>query len=225
MTLLGGRDDTPGTRQGVPESTPWLPAGNATMVGLMKYLESGGFQNQPLMRLTLGLALLLLAAFWATNLALYFSHMSLSPASVAGYYRGDEASFQPARSAESMLEVTHMHLPMFALVLLLLTHLLLFAPFRFGLKVGIVITAFVSALLSEAAGWMTRFWHPGFAYLKVFSFLIFQVTLAWLIGALSWFLATAQVRRRERQAQRRDSAGGKHLREAPRKESSVGGSS
>ena len=189
----------------------------------MKYLESGGFQNQPLMRLTLGLALLLLAGFWVTNLALYFSHMSLSPASVAAYYRGDEVNFQPARSAESMLEVTHMHLPMFALVLLLLTHLLLFAPFRIGIKVGIVITAFLSALLSEAAGWMTRFWSPWFAFLKVASFLVFQVTLAWLIGALTWFLATAATRRRERHERRREAAEVKHHRDASRKDPSVGG--
>jgi hypothetical protein len=189
----------------------------------MKYLESGGFQNQPLMVLTLGLALLLLAGFWVTNLALYFSHMSLDPASVAAYYRGNEVNFQPPRSAESMLEVTHMHLPMFALVLLLLTHLLLFAPFRIGIKVAIVIMAFLSALLSEAAGWMTRFWHPGFAYLKVACFLVFQVTLAWLIGALTWFLATAAARRREIHARRREGAGGKPHREASRKDPSVGG--
>jgi hypothetical protein len=191
--------------------------------GLMKYLESGGFQHQPLMRLTLGLALLLLAAFWVTNLALYFSHMSLAPASVAAYYRGDEAAFQPARSAESMLEVTHMHLPMFALVLLLLTHLLLFAPYRIGIKIGIVVTAFLSALFSEAAGWMTRFWSPGFAYLKVASFLVFQGTLAWLIGALTWFLATAEARRGERHARRREATGGRHHRDASRKDPSVGG--
>ena len=189
----------------------------------MKYLESGGFQNQPLMRLTLGLALLLLAGFWVTNLALYFSHMSLSPASVAAYYRGDEVNFQPARSAESMLEVTHMHLPMFALVLLLLTHLLLFAPFRIGIKVGIVITAFLSALLSEAAGWMTRFWSPWFAFLKVASIKVFQVTLARLIGALTCFLATAATRRRERHERRREAAEVKHHRDASRKDPSVGG--
>jgi hypothetical protein len=160
------------------------------------------------MRLTLGLALLLLAGFWVTNLALYFSHMSFDPASVAAYYRGNEADFQPPRSAESMLEVTHMHLPMFALVLLLLTHLLLFAPFRFGAKVAFVIAAFGSALLSEAAGWMTRFWHPGFAYLKVACFVMFQATLAWLIGYLSWFLVTAAARRRlKRQERHRETSG------------------
>lgn len=154
----------------------------------MKYLQNGGFQQQPLMRLTLGLALLLLAGFWATNVALYFAHMTLDPATVAAYYRGDEAAFMPARSAESMLEVTHMHLPMFAVVLLLLTHLLIFAPMRFGQKVAFIVASFGSALLMEAAGWMTRFWHPGFAVLKVAAFVVFQSMLAYLIVGLAIFL-------------------------------------
>jgi hypothetical protein len=118
--------------------------------------------------------------------------MSLAPASVASYYRGNEAEFLPPRSAQSMLEVTHMHLPMFALVLLLLTHLLIFAPIRTAAKVGFIVVAFGSAMLSEAAGWMTRFWHPGFAWLKVGSFVVFQASLAWLIVALALFLASAE---------------------------------
>ncbi len=168
----------------------------------MRYLQSGGFQNQPLMRLTLGLALLLLAGFWVTNLALYFAHMGLDPASVADYYRGNEARFLPARSALGMLEVTHMHLPMFALVLLLLTHLLIFAPMRTGAKVAFIVTAFGSALLSEAAGWMTRFWHPAFAGLKVAMFLVFQGALAYLIVALGVFLVSAESARRRLHARR-----------------------
>jgi hypothetical protein len=168
----------------------------------LKYLQSGGFQNQPLMRLTLGLALFLLAGFWVTNLALYFSHMTLDPASVVAYYRGNEAEFIPPRSAESLLEVTHMHLPMFALVLLLLTHLLIFAPVRSGVKIAFIILAFASALLSEAAGWMTRFWHPGFAVLKVAMFVVFQGSLAGLILGLSAFLLSAERLRRARHAQR-----------------------
>jgi len=158
----------------------------------MKYLQSGGFQDKPHMRLTLGLALLLLAGFWVTNLALYFAHMGLNPASVVSYYRGNGAEFMPPRSAQSMLEVTHMHLPMFALVLLLLTHLLLFAPMRPAVKVTFIVVAFGSALLSEAAGWMTRFWHPGFAVLKVAAFVIFQGSLAFLIVGLAGFLLSAR---------------------------------
>lgn len=168
----------------------------------MKYLQSGGFEHNPLMRLTLGLALLLLIGFWATNVALYFQHMTLEPSSVVDYFRGNEAEFVPPRSAAGMLEVTHMHLPMFALVLLLLTHLLIFAPMRYALKVAFVIVAFGSALLSEAAGWMTRFWHPGFAVLKVSMFVVFQATLGYLIVGLSAFLLAAERFRRRRHAER-----------------------
>jgi hypothetical protein len=155
----------------------------------MKYLSQGGFQNHPLMRLTLGLALLLLIGFWISNLALYFMHMSLDPASVVAYYCGDEAQFLPARSAQGLLEVTHAHLPMFALVLLLLTHLMIFMPGRTATKAALIVTAFVSALLFEAAGWMTRFGSPAWAPLKVISFVLLQAVLAWLIGAIGWGLA------------------------------------
>jgi len=155
----------------------------------MKYLSQGGFQNHPLMRLTLGLSLLLLAGFWVSNLALYFMHMSLDPASVVAYYCGDEARFLPPRSAQGLLEVTHAHLPMFALVLLLLTHLMIFLPGRIALKVAAILIAFVSALLFEAAGWMTRFWSPGWAVLKVISFVLLQAVLAWLIVGIGWSLA------------------------------------
>ena len=168
----------------------------------MKYLQSGGFHEQPLMRLTLGLALLLLAGFWVTNLGLYFAHMSLDPASVVDYYRGNEAEFRPARSAVGMLEVTHMHLPMFALVFLLLTHLMIFAPMRSQVKVVLIAAAFGSALLSEAAGWMTRFWHPGFAWLKVTMFVLMQVTLGWLILALARLLSSSEAARRRKRAER-----------------------
>jgi len=168
----------------------------------MKYLQSGGFQSQPLMRLTLGFALLLLTGFWATNAALYFAHMSLDPASVVAYYRGDASEFAAPRSAQSMLEVTHMHLPMFALVLLLLTHLLIFAPMRFAVKVGFIAVSFGSALLSEGAGWMTRFWHPGFAALKVGMFVLFQASLAYLIASLGIYLAAGETVRQRKHAER-----------------------
>jgi len=162
----------------------------------MRYLQNGGFQNNPHMRLTLGLAIALLAAFWVSNAALYFAHMGLDPASVAAYYRGDEARYMAPRSAEGMLEVTHMHLPMFALVLLLLTHLVIFAPLKNAARTVIIVGSFGSALLMEAAGWLTRFVHPGFALLKVVSFVVFQLLLAGLLVGLAAFLARGAQDRR-----------------------------
>lgn len=154
----------------------------------MKYMQQGGFQNNPLMRLTLGLTLVLLVGFWATNIAMYFSRMSLDPGSVVTYYNGSEEDFRPPRSAGSMIETTHLHLPMMAVVLLLLTHLLIFLPLSRGAKAGLILAAFASAVLEEGGGWLVRFASPAFAPLKVIGFLGLQSAIAFLLTALGIFL-------------------------------------
>ena len=154
----------------------------------MKYMQTGGFQNHPLMRMTLGLTVVFLVAFWITNFALYFAKMNLTPASVVSYYLGSEEEYRMPRTYQTMLEVTHAHLPMMAMVTLLLTHLLIFAPFTKRAKISFIVLAFSSALLSEASGWLVRFSHPAFSWLKVVSFLCLQGTLAFLLVSLGIFL-------------------------------------
>jgi len=151
----------------------------------MKYMESGSFQGHPLMRLTLGLTVLFLLAFWVTNFALYFSKMDLRPASVVSYYNGSEEEFRPPRTFGSMVEVTHAHLAMMALVLLLLTHLVIFAPLGKGAKQALIIGAFAAGLLDEAGGWLARFVSPTLAPLKVAGFVLLQAILAFLMASLA----------------------------------------
>jgi hypothetical protein len=154
----------------------------------VKYLQNGNFQKQPLMRLTLSLSLLFITGFIVTNFLLYFNKMGLTPQSVVTYYIGSEEEFVPARTYQSMLEVAHGHLPMMALVLLLLTHLAIFAPFSQGGKVAFVLIAFLSTLLNEASSWLVRFVDPAFAYLKVGAFVTMQGSLIFLVVVLWIFL-------------------------------------
>lgn len=151
-------------------------------------MQNGGFQNHSLMRLTLLLTLILVTGFWATNFAIYFSKMDLTPASVQDYYLGSEANYTLPKTYQSMLEVTHAHLAMIAFVVLLLTHLLIFAPHQFRTKVMMIVGAFTFALLNEGSGWLTRFVHPEFAWMKLFAFTGFQFTLGFLIFSLALFL-------------------------------------
>ncbi len=155
----------------------------------MKYLQDGSHTHQPLMRLSLALTLVLLIGFWATNFAMYFSRMGLAPASVVAYYNGSEADFRPARSAASMLETTHVHLPMMGLVLLVLTHLLIFVPLRGSRKRNLIAGVFLFAILSESGGWLVRFVSPSLAAVKIAGFLGLQVCLAFLLAALAVSLA------------------------------------
>ena len=154
----------------------------------MKYMESGGFQNHPLMRLIIGLTLVLLLAFWVTNFALYASKMGLSPSSVVTYYNGSEESFLPPRTAGSMVEVTHAHLAMMAIVLLLLTHLVIFSPFGKSVKLLFIWGTFTAAVASEAGGWLVRFVSPQLAFVKVAGFLALQAFLGVLLFAIAWAL-------------------------------------
>ena len=158
----------------------------------MKYLERGGFQSQSLMRATLGWTLVLLSGFWITNLVLFTSRLGFTPESVAAYYRGSEAEFRPPRTAGAMLETTHSHLAMMALVVLLLTHLMIFAPYARRAKIALIAVAFASALLEEGSGWLVRFVHPGFAWLKLASFVVLQGILAFLLVGLALYLRSGR---------------------------------
>jgi hypothetical protein len=174
----------------------------------MKYLQNGGFQSHPLMRLTLALTLLLLVGFVATNFLLFFAKMDLTPASVVSYYQGSEEEYRPPRSYQSMVEVSHGHLAMMALVLLLLTHLLIFPPLPKGAKVLIILTTFAAALAGEAAGWLVRFVHADFAWLKVVAFVTLQVSLLGILGSIAWFLIRARSLDQDRPPSHQNSTAG-----------------
>ena len=110
--------------------------------------------------------------------------MDLTPASVAAYYNGSEADFTPPRTYGSMLEVTHTHLPVMALVALLLTHLFIFTKLSKEIKISAIIVFFASAFLGEMSSWLVRFVHPGFAWLKIAAFIALQVSMLFVIYAL-----------------------------------------
>ena len=162
----------------------------------MKYMQTGGFQNHPLMRMTLAWTLLFATGLWVTNTAMYLKRMSLTPSSVQSYYLGSPEEYSQPRSAASMLEVSHAHLATMGVMILLLTHLALFAPWEDRTKKWIIVLGFGSSFLGEASGWLVRFVSPAFAVLKVACFLTFQSVLAFLIAVLAIFLYKAGQRRR-----------------------------
>jgi hypothetical protein len=151
-------------------------------------MQTGGFQRNPFTRLALWFTLLFLTGFVVTNFLLYFAKMDLTPGSVIMYYNGSEENFRPPRSYQSMLEVTHGHLAMMAIVILMLTHLLIFAPFSKIKKITFISVAFLSGFLDEISSWLVRFVHQDFAWLKIISFVTLQASLIFLLISLTIFL-------------------------------------
>jgi hypothetical protein len=152
----------------------------------VRWFVTGEWSRNRLLQTIVVLYALYVVGFWLTNTLLYFSKMGLTYASVVGYYLGSEAAFLPERSYQSLLEVSHFHLFAMGMLLLVLTHLVLFVPMAQKTKLVLIVVPFVSALVDESAGWLVRFVHPLFAYAKIAGFLALQTSLAVLVGVSLW---------------------------------------
>lgn len=156
----------------------------------MRFTVTGEWTRNRLLALIVWFFLLFSLGLWATNLGLYLHSMGTDIAGIQAHYLGDEATFRSPRSIRGLLEVTHFHLFAMGLFLLTWTHLLLFVPISLRARAFWITTAFVSALADEASGWLIRFVHRDFAYLKMASFCALQVSLLVIFGLVSWALAS-----------------------------------
>ena len=147
----------------------------------MRFVVTGEWTRNRLLKTIVLCFLIYTALLWASNAALYFSKMSLNPDSVVSYYLGDPATFRQPRSMLGLLEVLHFHSFAMGILLLTLTHLMLFVPLSLKIKAWGIALSFGSGLANEAAGWGVRFVHPGFAWAKVFSFLLLETTILCLM--------------------------------------------
>jgi hypothetical protein len=152
----------------------------------MRFVVTGEWSRNRLLQTIVVLYVLYVAGLWVTNTLLYFNKMSLSYSSVVEYYLGSEERFLQPRSYQGLLEVSHFHLFAMGMLLLVLTHLMLFVPVRNGVKAWLIALPFTAALLNEGASWLVRFGHPLFAYLKISGFLLLQGSLAVLIVVSLW---------------------------------------
>jgi hypothetical protein len=152
----------------------------------MRFVITGEWSKNRLLQLIIVIFVMYIAGLWLTNGLLYFNKMGLSYTSVTEYYLGSDELFLQPRSYQGMLEISHFHLFAMGLLLLTLTHLMLFVPIHSDLKAWFIIIPFTSAFVDEGAGWLVRFVHPLFAYLKIAGFLALEGSLAVLIVVSLW---------------------------------------
>jgi hypothetical protein len=152
----------------------------------VRFFVTGEWTRNRLLQTIVALYALYVSGLWLTNTLLYFHKMGLTPTSVTDYYLGNEAIFTSPRSYQGLLEVTHFHLFAMGMLLLVLTHLMLFVPISNRLKAWLIVLPFFSALLDEGSSWLVRFGHPAFAWLKISGFLLLQASLATLIVVSLW---------------------------------------
>jgi hypothetical protein len=152
----------------------------------MRWVVTGEWSKNRLLQTIVVCYSAYVVLLWVTNALLYFQKMNLWPSSVVEYYLGSEERFLSPRSYQGLLEVSHFHLFAMGMLLLVLTHLMLFVPVRQGLKAFLIAAPFAAALLDEGSSWLVRFVSPDLAILKVVGFLSLQTSLAVLVVVSLW---------------------------------------
>lgn len=149
-------------------------------------MVTGDWTRNRLLQTIVVLYVVYVAMLWVTNALLYFNKMGLSYASVVSYYLGDPERFLQPRTYQGLLEISHFHLFAMGMLLLVLTHLMLFVPVSNRIKAWLIVLPFSAALLDEGSSWLVRFAHPGFAWAKIAGFLLLQGSLLALIVISLW---------------------------------------
>ncbi len=147
----------------------------------MRFFVTGEQNRQLLLNSLILMFLGYILLLWISNGLMYFHKMDLTPASVVSYYLGSEQDFTQPKSYQSMLEVSHFHVFSMGLLVLTLTHLMIMTNLSLLVKVCLSALVYVSAIADEVAGWLVRFVHPDFAYFKIASFLMLEISLITLI--------------------------------------------
>lgn len=156
----------------------------------MRFFANGEHNRRIVLNTIVLMFLGYILLFWITNGLMYFHKMSLNPHSVVVYYLGSPENFTEPKSYQSLLEVSHFHLFSMGILIVTLTHLLLFTPISLPVKVGLTVLTFVSAVIDELSSWLVRFVHPGFAWLKVSAFVLLETSLLLLSALVIWSLLT-----------------------------------
>lgn len=147
----------------------------------MRFFVTGEQNRHAVLNTIVLLFLAYIALLWLSNGLMYFHKMDLSAQSVIDHYLGSESRFTKPISYQTLLEVSHFHLFAMGMLVLTLTHLLLFTPLNMRLKIWLTGLTFFSAIADEGASWLVRFVHPQFAYCKIGAFLLLEASLLALL--------------------------------------------
>jgi hypothetical protein len=151
----------------------------------VRFVVTGEWTRNRLLKVIVWCFLVYTFLLWLSNAGLFFSKMSLNPASIVDYYNGNEEKFMQPRSFLGLLEVLHFHSFAIGIMLLTLTHLLLFVPLSMEIKALGIGLSFFAGIANELSGWGVRFIHPGFAYAKLAFFLTLEGVILFLMLAVA----------------------------------------
>ena len=142
----------------------------------MRFFISSELKRNDFLKIIILFTTLFFIFLWVTNILLYMQ-IGFNYEGIVGYYLGNEETFRPPKSYIGLLEEAHFHFFSMAILLVTLTHLILFTSISNGWKLTLILGSFTSSFLEIISSWLIRYVSAQFAYLKLGSFIVMQLSL------------------------------------------------
>ena len=146
----------------------------------MRFFVTKDLNKNSALKLIVLFSLIFFVGLIVTNF-LFMTKIGFTVQEVVNYYLGNPETFRQPKSYGSIVEETHFHLFAMGIILMTLNHLMLFSDLTMRFKIILIIVSFSACLLDIASSWLVRFVSADFAYLKLSSMLVEQVSLVALI--------------------------------------------
>ena len=132
--------------------------------------------------------LLMVAVGFVTQIAFQAGRIGVSPRAIARYYRGDETGEVMAfpKTFGQLLEITHAHAFVMAVVFLILAHLFAGTEVSDPFKAVVLALTFAGLVGDLAAPWLTRYVAAGCAWIALGSWIAEDVGLVVLVAVSAW---------------------------------------
>lgn len=153
----------------------------------MRFFISSELKRNDFLKIIIIFTTIFFLFLWMTNILLYMQ-IGFNYEGIVNYYLGNEETFRPPKSYIGLLEEAHFHFFSMAILLVTLTHLILFTSLSSGWKLTLILTSFTSSFLEIISSWLIRYISPLFAYLKLGSFIVMQVSLLLLMAIIFIYL-------------------------------------
>ncbi len=146
----------------------------------MRFFVTKDLNKNSALKLIVLFSLIFFIGLIVTNF-LFMTKIGFTVQEVINYYLGNPETFRQPKSYGSIVEETHFHLFAMGIILMTLNHLMLFSDLSMRFKIILIIVSFSACLLDIASSWLVRFVSADFAYLKLSSMLVEQISLVALI--------------------------------------------
>lgn len=153
----------------------------------MRFFISSELKKNDFLKIIIFFTILFFFFLWITNVLLYMQ-IGFNYSSIVEFYLGNEETFRPPKSYIGLLEEAHFHFFSMAILLVTLTHLVLFTSISAQIKFTLILLSFISTFMEIISSWLIRYVSPHFAYIKLGSFYIMQLTLLVMMAIIIVYL-------------------------------------